>query len=192
LEAFEAVEKGVRLKPEDRIIYASRGWMHTLAGDHEEGIRLGKDALSLHPGFPPGHVMLGWAYEAAGMDDLAMTQYELTLKAEYSPPALASLAHLYGKMGQRDQALARLAELDALHERGLIQYVPAYCRALAFAGLRDLDQCLHELECAYDQRCDWLMHLVLDKRWDPVRQTPQFKDLVSRVGIPYFGNSSAI
>jgi hypothetical protein len=34
------------------------------------------------------------------------------------------------------------------------------------------------------------MHLALERRWEPVRQTPQFMDLVTRVGMPYRGQLS--
>ncbi len=186
-EAIEAVERASRLTPDDRIIYASWGWIQLLAGNVEEAIRLSKHALFLHPGFPPAHIMLGWAYEANRQYDLALKEYESSLRAEYSPAALASLGHLYGKTGRTDKALAMLDELQVLHERGSIKYVPAYCRALIYAGLKQTNKCLSELERAFDQHCDWLIHLVLERRWDAVRNTMRFKRLVTRVGIPYLG-----
>jgi tetratricopeptide (TPR) repeat protein len=189
-DGIEAVERASRLTPDDRIIYASWGWMHLLAGNPEEGIRLCKQALFLHPGFPPAHVMLGWAYEGAGQYDLALDQYGLSLRAEYSSAALSSLGELYGKTDQHDKALAMLAELDKLYERGAIRYVPAYCRALIYAGLKLINECLGELENAYRQRYDWLIHLGLDRRWTPVRDTPRFKRLMTKVGIPYRGMQS--
>lgn len=184
-EGIDAVELASRLTPDDRIIYASWGWMHLFAGNTQEAILLGNQALFLHPGFAPAHVILGWAYEGAGKFDFALEQYDLSLRAEYSPAAIAALGELYGRTGQKARALGMLAELDTLFERGAIKYVPSYCRALIYAGLNEVDQCLAALERAYEERCDWLIHLTLERRWDLVRNTSRFRRLVTLVGIPY-------
>jgi tetratricopeptide (TPR) repeat protein len=134
--------------------------------------------------------MLGWAYEADGQSELALSNYEQSLKADYHPAALWSLGHLYGKLGQHAKVLAIQQELISLHERGVIKHIPAYGRALIHIGQLELDQCLVELGRAYEERCDWFMHLALERRWEPVRQTPQFMDLVTRVGMPYRGQLS--
>ena len=186
-DGVSAAKEAARLAPEDPIIYASWGWINFLTGNTEEGIRLGLQTLTLHTGFAPAHNMLGWAYEADGQYDLALSNYEHSLKADYTPAALWSLGHLYGKMGHHGKVLAILKELNTLNERGAIKHIPAYGRALIHVGLQELDQCLVELERAYDERCDWLMHLALERRWDPVRQAPEFMNLVTKVGMPYQG-----
>ena len=186
-EAITAIEHAARLTPDDRIVHVSVGWIHLLSGDAKAAVRLGERAIELHPGFAPAHVMLGWAYEAMGEYDKAIEQYQASLKAEYAPAALASLGQLYAKLGRGDEAKGILSSLTTLYERGAIKYLPAYCRALIYAGLKETEKCLHELEQAYNQRCDWLIHLALDRRWDPVRDTARFKLLMTRVGIPYRG-----
>lgn len=189
-EAIRAIEHAAHLAPDDLIIDVSEGWIHLLAGDAKEGIRLGTEAVKDHPSFPPAHMMLGWAYERTGQYEQAIDQYQSALKTEYLPIALAALGHAYGKLGKRDSALEMLAALGALHERGAIKYIPAYCCALIYAGLGQAKKCLDELERAYDQRCDWLIHLALDQRWGPVKNNSRFKLLVTRVGLPYRGQPS--
>jgi tetratricopeptide (TPR) repeat protein len=187
-EGISAVERAAHIAPADPIIYSSWGWITFLAGNTEEGIRLGLQALSRHPKFAPAHNMLGWAYEADGQYDLALRHYEQSLMADFHPAALWSLGHLYGKVGQRLKALEALTEWTLLKERGVIKYISSYGRALIHAGLQEIEPCLIELGRAYEERCDWLMHLVLERRWDPVRQTRAFIDLVAKVGMPYRGS----
>lgn len=184
-KAFDAVDKAARLCPDNLIIYASRGWFRLLAGKVDEAITMCKETLDLYPDFAPGHMMLGWSYEAVGNYSEALLQYRRSEEAEASTAAFAALGHLYGKLGQRAEALQQLASLDLLLQHGTIKYVPAYCRALIFAGLCASEECLAELERAYDESCDWLIHLQLEKRWDPVRGAPQFRNLVTKVGLPY-------
>lgn len=74
-------------------------------------------------------------------------------------------------------------ELDQLYKRGTISYVPSYCRALVFAGLGEVDECLNALEHACKEHCDWLIHLGVERRWNPVRQTLRFKQLAQKIGV---------
>jgi hypothetical protein len=100
------------------------------------------------------------------------------------PAALAALGHLESKLGNRQSGEKALDELDELFARGSLSYVPAYAKALILAGMKDVDGCLNSLEEAYAQRCDWLIHLEVERRWDLVRGCDRFKRLVQMVGIP--------
>ncbi|MGA8087650.1 MAG: hypothetical protein WCA10_10105 [Terracidiphilus sp.] len=184
-DAVKAVEKAARIAPTDLIIHASAGWIHLLAGDVNGAIELGENTVrDFYSGFAPGHVMLGWAYEAAGRFEPALKEYMLSLENEYMPAALAALGHLEAKLGNRQRAEQALDELNELYNQGAISYVPGYAKALIFAGLNDINRCLDSLEEAYDQHCDWLIHLEVERRWDPVRDSDRFEKLVQMVGIP--------
>lgn len=185
LEAIKAVEDAARIDPTDIIIHASVGWIHLLAGDIDGAIELGEKSIrDFYSGFAPGHVMIGWAYEAAERFEEALGEYRLSLKSEYMPAALAALGHLESKLGNRQSGEKALDELDELFARGSLSYVPAYAKALILAGMKDVDGCLNSLEEAYAQRCDWLIHLEVERRWDLVRGCDRFKRLVQMVGIP--------
>jgi tetratricopeptide (TPR) repeat protein len=182
-EAVQAAEKAARIDPTDLIIHASAGWIHLLAGDIQGAIELGEKTTFMYPNFPPAHVILGWAYEAAERYADALRHYEISLEKEYSPAALASLGHLLAKLGDRPQAFSTLDKLDQLYKQGSISYVPSYSRALVFVGLNEVEQCLDALEHAFEQHCDWLIHLAVERRWDPVRQSARFKQLAQRIGV---------
>jgi tetratricopeptide (TPR) repeat protein len=182
-EAVKAVEKAVRIAPTDQIIHASVGWMHLLAGDVQGAIELGEKTTFLYPNLPPAYVLLGFAYEAAERYSDARRHYEISFEKEYSPAALASLGHLLAKLGDRRGALATLDKLDQLYKQGSISYIPSYFRALVFAGLNEVEACLDALEHACEQHCDWLIHLAVERRWDPVRKSARFKQLAQRIGV---------
>jgi tetratricopeptide (TPR) repeat protein len=183
-EAIKAAEAASRIDPVDLIIHASVGWIHLLAGDVKGAIKHGKvTTSSFYPDFPPAHVILGWAYEAAHQFDRALEHYRTSLEKEYSPAALASLGHLEAKLGNHAAGYSALKELEDLFKWGKISYVPGYSKALILAGIGEVDGCLDALEEAYLQRCDWLIHLGVERRWDSLRRLERFQRLVDRVGI---------
>jgi tetratricopeptide (TPR) repeat protein len=182
-EAIATVEKAARIAPTDMIIHASAGWIHLLAGDVKGAIGLGEKTIDLYANLPAAHVIIGWAYEAGERHSDARRHYEISYEKEYSPAALGSLGHLLGKLGDRRGAFATLDELQRLYERGLISYIPSYFRALVFAGLNEVDECLDALERASEQHCDWLIHLDVERRWKPVRKSARFKRLAMRIGV---------
>jgi hypothetical protein len=61
-------------------------------------------------------------------------------------------------------------------------YVPPYNVALVFAGLQESEAALQWLEQAFADR-DVHMPFLLDHKWDEIRPTPQFQNLLSRVGF---------
>ena len=180
-DAVDAVERAARIDPTDLIIHASVGWMHLFAGDILGAIKQGEKTTSYYPDFPPGYVILGWAYEAAERYPEARKHYQISLEKEYSTAALSSLGHLEAMLGDRSNGEAALEKLDRLYERGSISYVPAYCRALIFAGLNESNNCLNALEEAYQQHCEWLIHMEVERRWDPIRNSDGFKRIVEKV-----------
>jgi tetratricopeptide (TPR) repeat protein len=182
--AIEAVTRAAQIDSTDLIINASVGWLHLFAGDYRTAIECGEHTKFLYPDFPAVYMILGWAYEAAERFDEALSHYRISLEKEYSPAALASLGHLEAVLGNEEGGRTALREFDRLYEQGKISYVPGYSKALIFAGLNEVDQCVIALEEGYDQRCDWLIHLNIDRRWDAVRRSSGFQSVVEKVCIP--------
>jgi tetratricopeptide (TPR) repeat protein len=181
---LDAIDRAVRSDPTDQIIYASWGWPHLLAGDSERAVHLGEQAIQHFPLLPPAHFMLGQAYEALKKADKAIASYERALELEIFPGVLAALGHIHGTLGHRKRAESYLRRISQLHEQKATAYVSGYCRALVHAGLGQVKECLAALDVAYDQRCDWLMHLGVEPRWSPVRHLDRFQRLMRKVGLP--------
>jgi hypothetical protein len=60
----------------------------------------------------------------------------------------------------------------------------AYNYAQVYAQWGRLDDALHWLEAAYNLRDSGLIQLKADPLLDPVRKSPRFKAIETRVGFP--------
>lgn len=184
MAAIECIEKAAAADPSDQIIWASRSWINLLAGNISAAIKLGQQSLVRFPILAPGHLMLGWAYQASNSYDVALQHYERSLEIEFSPEAVAALGHLHATLGHRGTALSHLSDLNKAEENGRIAYLPAFCEALIYAGMGDPKSALKSLSVAYKQRCNWLTLLRVEPRWSSLRHMSKFQEIVRLVGIP--------
>ena len=63
-------------------------------------------------------------------------------------------------------------------------YVSPYAAALVHLGLGEREKTVELLEQSYDEKANWLVWLLKDPRWDPIRSDPAFQQIVRRVGFP--------
>jgi hypothetical protein len=70
-----------------------------------------------------------------------------------------------------------------LNERARQTYVSPYHLAMIYAGLGKKDEALKLLEQAYQERFGLLVYLKIEPRFDLLREEPQFKDLLARIGL---------
>jgi len=96
------------------------------------------------------------------------------------PVSLAWLAHALGTKGDRERAVSVLCQLDEMAQD---RYVSCYHRALAHAGIGDLDAVFTLLSRACDQRDSWLMHLDSEPRFEPIRGDRRYQEVVARLGL---------
>jgi tetratricopeptide (TPR) repeat protein len=94
--------------------------------------------------------------------------------------AIASLANLQGRLGDRDGALQLAARLRLIATQ---ENVPAYQFALLYSGLGDVDQAIGWLEKAYQQREDFLLYLKVEPLFEGLRSDQRFQALQRRVGL---------
>jgi hypothetical protein len=94
---------------------------------------------------------------------------------------LASLGHLLGASGKRDQAMKTL---DQLQQMAKERYVSAYSFAIVYEGLGDKDKAFQWLEKGYQDRVFEMNYLKVDPLLEGLRSDPRFADLVRRVGLP--------
>jgi adenylate cyclase len=139
-------------------------------------------ALDLDPDFSPAHLVLGQAYEQKGMLREATAQLEQAVNLSGSGAIyVASLAHVYGVAGRRDDALKLIRHLERLAAG---QHVSSYDMALAFVGVDEKDQAFSWLEKVAADHAGRLIFLNVEPRFDSVRSDPRHTELVRLLGFP--------
>jgi hypothetical protein len=94
--------------------------------------------------------------------------------------ATASLVNVRARAGNRKTAFRLASELKALTAR---KHVPAYQFAIVYAGTRDVDEAIKNLEDAYRERADFLLYLKNDSLFDGLRADSRFQDIERRIGL---------
>jgi serine/threonine-protein kinase len=86
----------------------------------------------------------------------------------------------YAVAGRRQDALASIAQLEKLAAE---RYVSPYAFALIYAGLRDANSALNWLERGFNERVGHMVWVNVEPAFDPIKQEPRFRALVSRMGL---------
>jgi TolB-like protein/Flp pilus assembly protein TadD len=179
-EALAIMEQALVLDPLSLILGAINGQFLYHAGRTSESIAQFKVTLGMEPRFWVGQICAAKVYEKVGMYSEALVACDRAL--EYSggnTEALSIAGYVHAVSGNKAKAEATIHQmLDLKRER----YVPPYNVALVFAGLQESEAALQWLEQAFADR-DVHMPFLLDHKWDEIRPTPQFQNLLSRVGF---------
>jgi tetratricopeptide (TPR) repeat protein len=179
-DALKAITDARMINPSSPMIHGTAGWVLHFARRHSEAIDSLEQTTKYHPRFPPGYVMLGLALEADEQHDQAIKAFQSSFDLQPGPVALASIIHAYATAGKQQRARTVLKQLLLLAK---VQWVSPYFFALVHAGFGEIKPALTCLDKAAEERCDWMIHLGVEPRWDCLRSERQFKELLERVGI---------
>jgi serine/threonine-protein kinase len=136
----------------------------------------------MDPYFYYAHFNLGKALQLNGQLDEAMTEYKKAAAINDDPLVLGLLAQGYAKLGQRDEALKALEQLQQIAAQ---RYVWNYTFALVHMALGENDKAIDYLERDYRDRADYELALLqVDPMLDPLRGDPRFQALVAKVFAP--------
>jgi tetratricopeptide (TPR) repeat protein len=179
--ALAAIKQAQELEPLALIVNCDVGWNLLRARRHPDAIRQLENTVAMDPSFALARWSLGCAYEAQGLYQEALAQFEQSFKLfDDGPPMLASQGHAYaahGDIRRAQQVIDELIEISA--ER----YVSPFDVALVYAGLDNKDQAFLWLEKACEDRPWHLAFLKVEPRVDPLRSDPRFKTLLHRLGL---------
>jgi tetratricopeptide (TPR) repeat protein len=158
------------------------GLAHRLywARQYDQAIEQSRKTIELDPNFALAHWGLGLNYEQTGAPGQAIAEMTKAVRlSESNSFMMAGLGHAYAVSGDRSAALKIARELE---KRSHMEYVDPYAIALVYAGLREKDQALAQLEKAYEQRSPLFSFLNVEQMLDPVRRDLRFQ-LVHQVGL---------
>jgi Flp pilus assembly protein TadD len=180
-ESMVQIGNAQELDPLSLVVNMEMAWNFFMARDYGHAIEQALSVTHFEPEFPSAQYILGLACEQEGRFEEARTALERSLAASQGHASgLASLGHLFGVTGQKEQALRMLDQLNGLASRG---YVAPFWYSTVYAGLGDVDNACRHLERSYDQSDVWLVWLNTDPRLDGLRPHPAFQQLLRRVGF---------
>jgi serine/threonine-protein kinase len=173
-DAVEEVTKACELDPLSLICAVHAGWPFFFARDYESAIRRFRKALELDENFIPAHGWLGLALGQQHRYAEAIDVFHRALEVERISILKAMLAHTHAIAGNREAALALLAELET-EKRD--RYISPYDIAVIHAGLGDSALAVEYLRAAVEDRSAWLVFLDVDPRLDGLRELAAFRAL---------------
>lgn len=179
-EAIAQVKLSRELDPLSPIINANYGRALFRVRRYDEAIEVLKKGLELEPDFPEAHLELGRAYAAKAMYREAIAEYQRANKlGDLSYSLQIYSGATYAKMGEREQALSILKQLQTSSS-----YVSPAQLAILYAALDRREEAFASLMKAYAEHDLWLQSLGVDPNYDSLRSDPRFADLMRKVGLP--------
>jgi tetratricopeptide (TPR) repeat protein len=149
---------------------------------YDEAIAESNRALALDSTFMFAYDRLHWAYYGKGQPApaLAAARRASELSGPNDIRRRAFLAHAYALAGQTREAEAILADILDLQSQ---VYVSPGSVSLIYVALGRKEEALNWLERAYEGRDGDLVLLKVFGVWDPVREEPRFKRVLSRMQL---------
>jgi tetratricopeptide (TPR) repeat protein len=179
---LELIDLSKTLDPLSPIINVGAGIPFHVAGNYDEAIATYRAVLETDPTLAPGHYYLGMSLEARGDYEMAIAEIERAI--EIAGPTglfLGGLANVLGMAGRIEDGQRIVEQLRALARQ---RYVSPYCFALAYAGLRQLDEGFVSLAEALAEHNAWMWFVPIDNRFDPMREDARFAPLMEKHGLP--------
>jgi tetratricopeptide (TPR) repeat protein len=179
-EAAAIVNRELEFDPFSPGLHASLGYTYWMWGQVERAIDQYRKVLELDPNFHVSRSHLGWCYLMSGKTEAALAELEklVHLAPDYQW-AHAYLGSAYGVAGRRPQALQALADLDQLESK---RYVNPCAKACVQLGLGQTNAALELLERAYRERDSWIIVILVEPPFAPLRDEPRFRALLKNLG----------
>jgi DNA-binding winged helix-turn-helix (wHTH) protein/tetratricopeptide (TPR) repeat protein len=180
-EALAEAKRARELDPLNLRTNALEGQFLNHAGRTDEALARLRKTFELDPNYLLAHLFAWSAYVEKGMYAEAAAEARRARELnDLSAQPGAYLGYALAKSGKRREALA---ELEGLLELLAERYVPPYLVALVYNGLGERDEALTWLERGYEQRDPKMVFLLVEPKWNNLRDDQRFQDLLGRVGL---------
>jgi TolB-like protein/Flp pilus assembly protein TadD len=183
-EAVVMSKETVSLAPFVPLAQQELGHSLLLRGRFAEPVPYYEEALRLEPTMLSARWQLAYIdlqRGAAASGTEAMSAMRVLVGDQASPTRLAQVGHMFGRLGQHDEARS---VLEVLRKRSETEFVPRSALGLVLIGLGDKERALDELDRGYGQRDTFLVWLKVHPMFDPLRGHPRFERLVQRMHFP--------
>ena len=180
-EAQASAEKACQLDPLNAAHFALASQVAFFGRDYRSSLDFAKQAVALDQEFWVGYLQLAQAAERLGEVDVALGALNkaAVFSAENSK-VLALRGYLLAQCGRESEA-GEILKL--LHAKSLRGFVPPYAEALVHAGLNHSEPAIACLHRAFDLHDVHLNFLMVDSKWDSLREDPRVQALIARCGF---------
>jgi TolB-like protein/Flp pilus assembly protein TadD len=180
-ESIELMKQAQTLDPLSPIINIACGLPFYYMRRYERAIEIYREVLETNAAFFPGHAYLGMAYEQNSQFEEAVSATRLALScAPDNTFSLTSLAHIYAVSGNEEKAWEIIERLKIESNK---RYVTPYGMAEIYAGLKEKEQALTQLEKAFAERSWWLVSVGVNPRFDGLRSEPRFLKILQIMNL---------
>ncbi|HEV2729389.1 MAG TPA: winged helix-turn-helix domain-containing protein [Terriglobales bacterium] len=179
-EAIVEMQTAERLDPLSLVIGTDLAHTFLVAGLYMRSLLQCRKVLELDPTFAAAHFQIGEAYLKMHMYGGAAEEFRRAMDLSGGNTKFKSnLAHLFGVVGKKQQALNILKEFEARSKRDFLHSASV---SSIYTGLDENDKAIAWLEDAYQQRCD--PEILQWPTFDNLRSDPRFRDIMHRIGVP--------
>jgi serine/threonine-protein kinase len=180
-ESLAEMGRAHQFDPLSRQIGTEWAWATYLLRRNAEAEARIRQVLALDPNYAQAHVKLGMIelQQHRYIEAAASIKRGIDLGMFY-PYAAAALAQAYGGAGDRQAALAVIADLE---RRSRSEYVPPVHIAMAYGGVGDLAHGMEWMTRAVDLHDIYIPENFFEPLLDPLRKDPRFRPLYQRMGL---------
>ena len=169
------------LDPASVSIRRTLGWLYYYARRYDQARYHLSRAIEMNPEAEETYRVLGLSVAMQGdlVEAERILREAVTLRGA-GPYAIATLAYVLGRKGDREGALAHLRDLE---QRAAAGYVSSVAFATLYLGLGDIEQALDWTERARAERRGWVTYLRINPIFDPLRGSPRFRTLIEKMKL---------
>lgn len=179
VEALTEIKRAQELDPLRLSLFLREGVILLLARRHDEAIHKLQNVIEIQPDYAQAHEMLGAAFDAKGMYEQAIDEYERALRADTRLVDSRILrGYTLAEAGRESEARGVLHELESKDA-----YASPAMLAILYIGLVETERAITSLERAYASRDLQPQYLKVAHHYDGLRSDPRFQDLLKRVGL---------
>jgi tetratricopeptide (TPR) repeat protein len=183
-EARKAYDRAMELDPLSPTTALWRAWgAGFITRRYDQSIRQLERILELEPQYTHVHMWLAVNYVKKGMYAEAFAkakEVEAIAPESEDQGFLGVLGWIYGAVGQRDDALRILQQLQGLAPR---RWLDPFFVAVIHTGLEDKDNAFQWLRKAYEERSPSLVLFINHPMADNIRSDPRFGKLMKDMGF---------
>lgn len=184
-ESWNEARCALDLDPLSLIINWNLGWNLYFARKYDAALAQFKSTLELDPNYLVTYLFLGQAYVQKALYEEAQAAFQRAADlSQRAAVSLGLLGHCLA-LAKREQETSKL--LAELQSRAEHSYVSPVFFAWIHLGRGSNEEALAWLEKGVEERSNWLVWLLADPKYDPLRSEERFRKIIEKVGLTRTG-----